>query len=182
MTAPRPTFVLALHPTTRGLGWIVSEGPFAPHDWGNAQTRRGDKNAQALAHVERLIARYEPETIVLEAFEKRHSARANRVARLGRAIVALANDRSIEVAIYTRGEVKACFAAVGAVSRHQIAEAVGRSLSALAHCLPKPRRSWESENPRMALFSAAALVLTHYQYAASQLLNDLRNNIDYDDQ
>lgn len=174
MTAPRQAFVMALHPTTRGLGWIVCEGPFTPHDWGNASARKGDKNARLISYVEKLISRFEPETIVLEAFEKRRSARSERVARLGRAIVAVATERSIEVAIYTRGEVKACFASVGAVSRHEVAQAVARSLPALTHRLPKPRRPWESDNPRMALFSAAALVLTHYQYAASQLLSDFK--------
>jgi Holliday junction resolvasome RuvABC endonuclease subunit len=169
-------FVLGIHPTSRGLGWIVFEGPFSPHDWGNALARRGDKNAKCIVHVEKLLARFEPDTIVFEAFEKRRSARADRIALLGRAITALAADRGIEVAIFTRGEVKACFASVGAVSRQQIAEAVSRHLPALAHRVPKPRRPWESDHPRMALFSAAALVLTQYQYQASQFLDDLHKN------
>lgn len=174
MTAnPRAGFVLGVHPTSRGFGWIVFEGPFAPHDWGNVIARGGDKNAKCLAQVEKLLSRFEPDTIVLEAFEKRRSARADRIAHLGRAITALAADRGIAVAIFTRGEVKACFASVGALSRQQIAEAVSRHLPALAHRIPKPRRPWESDNPRMALFSAAALVLTQYQYCASQFLDGL---------
>jgi Holliday junction resolvasome RuvABC endonuclease subunit len=170
---PKPGFVLSIHPTSRGFGWIVVEGPFAPHDWGLAAPRQGDKNIKCLEHVEKLISRYEPEVLVLEAFEKGRSKRADRIARLGRGIVALATDRSIEVAIYTRGEVKACFARVGAVSRQEIAEAVSRHLPALRHKMPKPRKPWESDHPRMALFSAAALILTHYQYRASQFLDDL---------
>lgn len=174
MTAQaRPGFVLGIHPTSRGLAWTVFEGPFAPHDWGNAIARGGEKNRKCLEHVEKLVSRFEPDTIVLEAFEKRRSARASRIAHLGRAIVALATDRSIEVAIYSRGDVKACFASVGAVSRQEIAEAVARSIPALAHRIPKPRKPWESDDPRMALFSAAALVLTHYQYRASQILDGL---------
>ncbi len=172
-TTPKPGYVIALHPTSRGLGWIVLEGPFSPHDWGTTRADRGDRNAHHLAHVEKLLARYEPETIVLEAFERRHSARADRIARLGRAVVAMATDRSIDVAIYTRGEVKACFASVGAVSRQDVAEAVARSIPALAHKVPKPRRAWESDNPRLGLFAAAALALTHYQYQATRLLDDL---------
>lgn len=172
--SPRRGFVLGIHPTSRGLGWIVFEGPFSPHDWGNALARRGDKNAKCMEHVEKLVSRFEPDTIVLEAFEKRRSARADRIARLGRAITALAADRGIEVSVFTRGEVKACFARIGAISRQQIAEAVARHLPPLAHRVPKPRRPWESDHPRMALFSAAALVLTQYQYRASQFLDDLR--------
>jgi len=180
--SPRLGFIIGVHPTSRGFGWIVFEGPFAPHDWGNALARRGDKNSKCLAYIEKLVARYEPEAIVLEAFEKRRSARADRIAHLGRAITAFAADRGIEVAIFSRGEVKTCFASVGAVSRQQIAEAISRSLPALAHRIPKPRRPWESDNPRMALFSAAALVLTYYQYRASQFLGDIpKKASDWDD-
>lgn len=174
LASSRPHFVLALHPTARGFGWIVFEGPFSPHDWGNAQVKGAEKNDKCLSQIAKLLSRFEPETVVLEAFEKRCSARADRIARLGRAIVALAGESSIEVAVYTRGEVKACFATVGAVSRQQVAEAVARSIPALAHRIPKPRKPWESDHPRMALFSAAALVLTHYQFSASRFLDDLR--------
>lgn len=175
-SSSRLGFVIGLHPTAHRLGWIVFEGPFAPHDWGNALARGGDKNSRCLEYIEKLISRYEPDAIVLEAFEKRHSARADRIALLGRAIVALATERNIEVVIFTRGEVKACFASVGAVSRQQIAEAVSRSVPALAHRIPKQRRPWQSDHPRMSLFSAAALVLTHYQYQASQLFGNLPKN------
>lgn len=174
MSPPKPlSLTLAIHPVSHGFGWIAFEGPFAPYDWGLVIVRGADKNARCLRKAERLLDRFKPETLVLEAFEKRRSARADRITLLGRGLVALAAERSVEVAVYTRGEVKACFASVGAVSRQEVAEAVSRSVPGLTHRLPKPRRPWQTENPRMALFSAAALVLTHYQYAASQILDDL---------
>jgi Holliday junction resolvasome RuvABC endonuclease subunit len=184
MTAPRPfSLTLAIHPVSRGFGWIAFEGPFSPYDWGLVVVRGADKNARCLRRAERLLDRFQPEILVLEAFEKRRSARADRIALLGRGLVTLAGERRIEVAIYTRGEVKACFAKVGAVSRQEIAEAVSRHVPALHHRLPKPRRPWQTENPRMALFSAAALALTHYQYVASRFLenlgDDLPDNDDY---
>ena len=128
MTAASKQLTLGIHPTRRGIGWIAFESPLAPFDWGVAEVRSGDKNASILRYIERLAARLAPETIVLEAFERRTSARADRISRLGRAIVALCAAQDIDVAIYSRGEVKACFAHVGAVTRQEIAEAVGRSL------------------------------------------------------
>ena len=177
---PRKAYTLGIHPSSRGVSWIVFQSPLAPFDFGNAAARSGDNNALCLKHVERVLARFEPETVVLEAFERRGSARADRTTMLGRAIVALAVDRGIEVAIYSRGEVKSCFATVGAVSRQQIAETIARHFPALRHRLPKPRKQWDSEPPRLALFSAAALVLTHYRYASSQLLDALQKK-DEDD-
>ena len=166
-------FTLAVHPTSRGMGWIIFEGPFSPHDWGHATARKGDKNATCLSYIEKLLARFSPETIVLEAFEKQRSSRADRICRLGRAIVALALEMRIDVAIYTRADIKGCFVSVGASTRQQIAEAVARQFVPLRHRVPKARKAWEADPPRMALFNAAALVLTHYQRGSMTVLGEL---------
>jgi hypothetical protein len=82
-------------------------------------------------------------------------------------------DRGVEVVIYSRGDVRACFAAVGARTRHEIAEAVVRHIDAFRPKLPKKRQPWESEDRRLAMFSAAALILTHYQRGGPSLLDEL---------
>ena len=48
------------------MGWVVFEGPFAPYDWGLCEPSR-KKNAKCLQRVERLIERFRPHTLVLEA-------------------------------------------------------------------------------------------------------------------
>jgi Holliday junction resolvasome RuvABC endonuclease subunit len=170
---PRQSYILGLHPTSSGMGWILFSGPFSPHDWGIRVTRGHDKNRKCLTHLRKLIARYQPEIIVLEAFERRTSARATRIERLGRAIVSLAASENIDVEIFTRGEVKAHFSRLGAITRQEVAEAIARHIPALSHRVPRPRRAWESDPPRMALFSAAALVITHYHTQATTLLDGL---------
>jgi hypothetical protein len=67
------------------------------------------------------------------------------------------------VAVYSRGQVRQVFASVGAVTRQEIAEAVARHLEPFQQHLPPRRRPWQSEDERMALFSAAALLLTHFR-------------------
>lgn len=163
---------LAIHPTHRGFGWVAFEGPFSPYDWGLVFTRR-DKNAACIRSVEKLLGRFTPDTLVLKSFDRRTSARLPRVAKLCRAIVALAVDQGVEVAIYSRGDVRACFSSVGARTREEIASAVVRHIEAFRHLLPKKRPAWESEDRRLAIFAAAALVLTHYQLDASRFLDDL---------
>ena len=169
--APRAARTLAIHPTSRGLGWVAFEGPFTPYDWGTTCPRK-DKNTKCLRSTEALIARFVPDTLVLEAFDRRHSVRGSRIERLCLAIQSLAADRGIEVAIYTRGDVRACFAAVGAQSRDDIAAAVARHIDALREWLPKRRRPWETEHRRISVFSAAALVLTHYQLGAGRIFDE----------
>lgn len=163
---------LAIHPDRRGFGWVAFTGPFAVHDFGRPTTKR-DKNAACLEKVETLLERFHPETVVLESFDRPYSLRPVRTARLCRAIAALAADRGVEVAIYTRADVAACFLDVGARTRDEIAQAVARHVDALRDRLPKRRKPWHAEDPRMALFSAAALVLTHYRLGASSLFDEL---------
>lgn len=163
--------IVALHATSRGFGFVVFEGPFTPYDWGTV-IARGDKNAICLQKLEKMLDRFTPEMLLLEE-AKSVANRSDRIARLYKAIVALCTSRSIDVAIYTLGDVKACFASAGARTRQEIAETVARLIDALGHRAPKPRKPWQSEDRRMAMFCAAALVLTHFQMGASRLFDDL---------
>lgn len=171
-SALQPALTLAVHPTSRGFGWIAFDGPFNAYDWAFVLAK-GEKNLSCLRSIERLFERLKPECLVIEAFERSDSSRADRIARLCRAVVALAVDHGIEVAIYRRGDVQATFASVGARTRDEIAFAVARHVEALRPRLPAKRRPWQSEDKRMALFSAAALVLTHFQLGASRLFDAL---------
>lgn len=173
IAAKRPSLVLGFKPTSHGFGWAAFESPLAIHDWGLSEMVR-EKNAGCLRKLEKLLDRLEPHTIVLEAFEPTHAKRSRRVVRLCRAVVALAHARGIDVAVYGRGQVRACFAAVGARTRQEIAEAVARSVDLLRDRVPPPRRPWDGPHRTMAVFDAAALVLAHYRYDAETLFADLK--------
>ncbi len=168
---PKQPLILAIHATSRGFGYVVFEGVGAPYDWGTVGAR-GDKNAVCLRKLEIMFDRFSPETLLLEE-AKSVANRSARIDRLYTAVASMAANRGIEVAIYKLGQIKACFAQVGAVTRQDIAEAVGRHIDAFRHNMPKPRKPWQSEDRRMAMFCAAALVLTHYQLGASRLFDAL---------
>src|SRR5580693_1786416 len=110
---PRPSLTLAVYPTGRGFGWAAFTSPLAPHSGRLVEVTR-DLNVVCLRKIERLITELEPDTFVLEAFEKGNSARTDRTTKLCRALVTLVNDRGIEFAIYTRKDIEVCFAGVGA--------------------------------------------------------------------
>ncbi|MEG3148180.1 hypothetical protein U1839_26320 [Sphingomonas sp. RT2P30] len=173
MTAPAANgLVLGFHPSNQGFGWIAFSGPFSIHHWGVSDMGR-EKNEGCLRKLERLLERLNPHTIVLEAYEGTKPARSERIVRLCRAVVAMAKDRGIEVAIYARNEIVTCFISIGAKTRYEIASAIARSFEILRDRLPAPRKQWETVHRRMTLFDAAALVLTHYNLGASQLFDDL---------
>lgn len=152
--------VMGFHPTARGFGWVVFEGPFTPLDWGLVAARK-DKNTVSLRRLEGLLDRFCPEVLVLEAYDRQTTRRAQRIAQLCEKVRFATDSRGIETAVYSRGEICAAFAEVRAATRRQIAEAVARHVDAFRHRLPPPRRPWESEDSRAALFAAAAVVLTH---------------------
>lgn len=154
--------VLGFHPTSRGFGWVLFEGPFAPVDWGLVSAG-ADKNASCLRRLARLLDRFAPAALVLEAYDRAVTRRAGRIADLCRAVERAADDRGVETAVYSRAEIRDAFSEVGARTRREIAEAVARHFEAFRHRLPRPRRPWESEDARSALFAAAAVVLAHYR-------------------
>lgn len=160
--AVREGRVLGVHPTARGFGWALFEGPFLPVDWGLVSAR-GDKNAVCLRRFERLLTRHAPEVVVLEAYDRGGARRAGRIAALCAAFRRTADDQGAESLVYTRADIREAFAETGARTRRQIAEAVARHVEVFRHRLPGPRRPWESEDAREALFAAAAVVLTHYR-------------------
>lgn len=136
MSARPQHLTLAVHPDRKGFGWVAFSGPFAVYDWGLSVATR-DKNVVCLAKVEALLERLSPETLVLEAFERPQAARAARITRLCRAIVALAADRGVDVSIYSRSDIAACFLDVGARTRDEIAQAVVRHVDVFRHRLPR---------------------------------------------
>ena len=157
---PPPERVLGFHPSAHGFGWVVFDGLFKPLDWGLVSAR-ADKNATCLRRLEALLNRFTPETLVLEAFDRQTSRRARRITQLCLAVRRAADARGIETAVYNRADIRSAFAEVKARTRRDIAEAVARHLEVFRHRLPPPRRPWDSEDARSALFAAAAVVLTH---------------------
>lgn len=169
--SPGKALTLGFYPSCRGFGWAAFEAPFSIYDWGVVSVSK-DKNQRSLYHFERILDRLEPETLVLEALLP-NVRRTRRVVRLQKAIVATALYRGIDVAHLARGDVQASYADAGARTRSEIAAAVARQIPALGHRLPRKRGAWLPEDRWMAVFNAAALVMTHYRLDADRLFQDL---------
>jgi hypothetical protein len=88
-------------------------------------------------------------------------------------VVSLAAERGCEVEGFRRGDIEATFAGL-ARTRHEIAITVARQIPALEQHLPKKRSAWDSEDKRLAIFCAAAVVLTYFHAGATRLFDDLK--------
>jgi Holliday junction resolvasome RuvABC endonuclease subunit len=153
-------YVLGVHPSARGFGWALFEGPLVPFDWGTVDIR-SDKNTRALARFEQLLDRYQPSALAMEAFEPENAHRSARIRTLGRGMVRRAEARGVNVRLYSRSQISKTFVDDNASTREEIAAAVAGRIAVLKPRLPKPRKIWVGEHPNIALFSAAACALTY---------------------
>jgi len=151
--------VLGLHPVSQGFGWTLFDAPGSLFDWGTVDIRQGD-NAKALVRAAQLFDKFRAPLLVLEEFDGADSRRHPRLRVLCRAIVARAELRNMRIHRYQRVDIAA--ALFPARTRHEIASAVAFHFAHLQPQLPKKRKLWENERLAMAIFGAAACVLTHY--------------------
>ncbi len=157
----RNQLVLAIHPTTKGFGWVLFEGPELLVDWGIATVHK-DKNRDSIKKAKTLLDKYKPRVLVLEEYESISSRRSQRIQKLCRSLVSLAKKKGIKVKVLTRADVSNHFYGEQDKTRHEIALAVLDCVEGLGHKLPPVRKPWMSEDPRMGLFNAAALAITHF--------------------
>lgn len=157
----KPGLVLAIHPTSRGFGWVLFETPLAPVDWGLASAK-AKRSARCLARFERLLDRYQPKVVAFEEFDEHPARRANRIQELCRQMIKLASKRGIYTPIYSRDTIRECFESSGAKTRHDIALSIAEQIEVFRRRLPRARKRWDSEDVRQSLFDAVALALTYF--------------------
>lgn len=155
-------FVLGLHLSSRGFGWALFEGPTALFDCGSVEIYGEDKNAAIRTRVEKLLDKYCPRTLVLEAFDAPTSQRKPRVRVLYRVLLACAEHRGITVDRCARSEIAAVLGVTSPAPRQAIAEAIAGRIEALRSRVPRPKKIWLGERHKMDLFCAAACAVTHY--------------------
>lgn len=153
--------VLAVHPTTRGFGWVLFENAHTPAAWSIVHARRG-RDDYSLLRFKRLLDRYEPRVFILESFEDDGTARSARIQALCRAMTKEAKARSLHTPVYDRDAIRLAFGRYGASTRLEIAKAITESIGDFAHRLPSRRRFGVCEDIRQSLFDAAALAITYF--------------------
>lgn len=162
MTRPNdPGLVLAVRPTTRGFGWVLFEAPYVPGDWGIVSAR-GDTSTRAMRRFARLLGQYQPTALVLEKPSPSRKGTSSRARMLTQTMRGFAQNRDIDVPIYTRSEVSLAVTGDEEATRHAVALAVAAQLPILLHRMPPKRKPWLPEDDRQSLYDAAALGIAHY--------------------
>ena len=157
----KPKLVLAIYFQTSGFGFVLLEHGFFPVDWGAPEVRGRDRAKRALRQIDSLLTLHTPDVLILQDTTRRGTRRAPRIQALNRQTLLLARRRGVPVGTYSRARVRKYFEVVGATTKQRIAETIARHIPALSLYVPPPRKPWKSEDARMGIFEAAALVWTY---------------------
>lgn len=163
---PKPTkHVLAIDPTTHGVGYVALNGPHMLLDWAIAGVKPVT-NKHCLRRLADLFDRYQPDVLVLENLKGEGSRRGARVRRLLIAVSKLAEKRGITVCSFSPKQVRETFADTGASNKDDVAALVAQRYPELIPRLPPRRRIWDPEDYRMGIFDAAAFALTYFRFTS----------------
>jgi hypothetical protein len=154
--------VFAFYPMTRGFAYVLFEGPLSPYDWGVKEVRGKNKNGRIMSEVKGIIDRCTPKLIVLEDWTDDCGRRAPRIKLLYEHVTALAEAKGIPVVRYAPQAIKQSFANVIPCTKYEIALTIAKHIPAFSFQVPPVRKIWMSEDPRQALYDAAALGMVWY--------------------
>src|SRR2546425_7905384 len=165
--------VLAIDPSTKGIGFAVLEGPERLIDWGIKQAE-GDtddaKNAECAKIVAELIDRSRPRILTLEDAAADDSRRCERVRNLLAAIRQLAREKRVKVLDFTPERVRSAFTP----TKDVIAAAIAGRFPELQPRLPRPRTLTMSEQYEMPVFDAMAFAVAFFHLRSRKHLSGER--------
>ena len=120
----------------------------------------GDKNAQSLAKMKKLLNFYRPDVLVLQDVEAKGSRRYPRIKTLNRQIKRVAEKHEVKVKLISGKQLRSLLLGNPRGTKHEMAEMLATQFpDELASRLPPKRKLWKSEDSRMDIFDAAALAL-----------------------
>lgn len=158
---PDRTRLIALDPTSHGIGFAVFEGKARLIDWGHTSVRPATIK-KCLEQIEKLFALYTPETVVIEECECKESRRGPRVQELLEEVADLAVASGASVVRYSPRKVQKTFAPRERLNKHEIGKIVATTFPQLAPQLQPKRRIWDTEDERTSIFDATSFALTFF--------------------
>jgi hypothetical protein len=145
--------LVGIDPTPRGLAFVFFErGELL--DWG---TWRDD--GRELGLLDRLLDGCAADVLVLEDPAGPLCQRRPRMRQLLRVMARHGRARGLEVRMVAREDVRREWAAQGLRRKDAIASQVAKRFPELAPLVPRPRKSYRSEEARAQIFDAVSLVL-----------------------
>jgi Holliday junction resolvasome RuvABC endonuclease subunit len=152
------TRALAVDPASRGLGYALLEGPLALINWGFRNARK-DRNARCIAYVDWMLTKFKPDVLVLEDFGTLKSHRPARIKALADSFAAAAEQHGIACCRISRRTIRSRFPSCR--TKYDIARELAVCFPEIKPWCPPTRKIWLTEDPRINIFDALSLAVTH---------------------
>lgn len=153
--------LLAIDLMPRGFAFALFEKPDSLIDWGLTDIRVNVPR-RSIKRIRQLVEFYQPSRIVLEDIKKGSPNRTTKIKQLAEDIHFLAKENGLKVSSYTPKTIQDIFSQFKCHNKHERANAICEWLPQLSSRIPPKRAVWMSEDPRINLFDAVSLALTHY--------------------
>jgi hypothetical protein len=151
--------ILAIALAANGFGFVVMEGQRTIIEFGRREAV-GDKNAQSIAKLKKLLTFYRPDVLVLQDVEAKGSRRYPRIKKLSRQIKRMAAKHKIAVKHISGKELRSLLLGNPRGTKQEMAEKLAAQFpDELASRLPPKRKPWRSEDARMDIFDAVGLAV-----------------------
>lgn len=138
-----------------GFGFVVLEEGMRLLDWGVAKLYSSDPE-ELVVRLDRMFERYRPGLLVTEEVSPERRQRAHAAIQ---AAQKYAEEHQVRTAAVQRADVRRAFADRGR-TKDAIAEAIADEFPELEMRRPSPRKFWQSQDKRMAIFEAMSFILT----------------------
>ncbi len=153
--------LLTIALSSRGLGYAVLEGEKFLVEYGNTSVK-GDKNRQCLVKMEKLIALYRPDALVLQNATAKGSHRAPRIKTLNQQAIEAARKHRLKVTLFSGKQSRSLLLGNVHGTKQEMAEMLVKHFpDELASRLPRKRRTWEGADARMDIFDAVGLAVAY---------------------
>jgi Holliday junction resolvasome RuvABC endonuclease subunit len=153
--------IMTLYPNALGFGFaIMKDAVTVEMAQVVAVKPRPISNAKALERIREKVAYYEPDTIVIEDYQK--AKKSARVSKLLKAIADFAKQRNINFYTYSRTDIRFAFSNFNAHTKHEIAKVISENVPYMKDRQIEKRKCFESEAYPMGAFDAVSLGITHF--------------------
>jgi hypothetical protein len=155
------TRALAVDIASRGLGFALLEGPLALIDWGFYNARE-DRDGRCITYLVWMLTKFKPDVLVIEDFGQK-PRRPVRVRTLADQFAAAAIEHGIACHRISRKTVRSKFPTGS--DRYRIAHTLAERFPEIKPVCPPMRKIWKTEDPRINIFDALSLAVTHLSRA-----------------
>ena len=153
--------IMTIFPNALGFGFSIMKDALTVE---MAQTvavkPRPISNAKALKKIREKIAYYEPNTIIIEDYQK--SRKSKRVSKLLKGISEFCKERNIDFFTYSRKDIRFVFSNFNAHTKYEIAKTISENVDSMKDRLIEKRKCYEGEAYVTGAFDAVSLGITHF--------------------